>query len=83
MAWTLSPCSLISRHHIKGGETRVFDAAGPNGQRFTLTEPWALLLLDDGKVIHESTPIQPHRPPTPHRDTAGADLPRRRLPRAN
>jgi hypothetical protein len=50
---------LIDRHHIKGGETRVFDAAGPNGQRFTLTEPWSLLLLDDSKVIHESTPIQP------------------------
>jgi hypothetical protein len=22
----------------------VFEAAGPNGQRFTLTEPWTLLL---------------------------------------
>ena len=26
----------------KGGETRVFDAAGPNGQRFTLTQSWSL-----------------------------------------
>jgi hypothetical protein len=50
---------LVDRRGVKGGETRVFDAAGPNGQRFTLTEPWSLLLLDDGKVIHESTPIQP------------------------
>ena len=31
----------------------------PGGQRFTLTEPWSLLLLDDERVIHESTPIQP------------------------
>jgi hypothetical protein len=50
---------LVDREGIKGGETRVFEAAGPNGQRFTLTEPWSLLLLDDARVIHESTPIQP------------------------
>ncbi len=50
---------LINRHEVKGGETRVFEADGPNGQRFTLTEPWSLLLLDDERVIHESTPIQP------------------------
>lgn len=50
---------LVARHGIKGGETRVFEAAGPNGQRFTLSQPWSLLLLDDTRVIHESTPIQP------------------------
>jgi hypothetical protein len=50
---------LIGREGIKGGETRVFEAAGPHGIRFTLTEPWSVLLLDDERVIHESTPIQP------------------------
>ena len=50
---------LVERDGIKGGETRVFEADGPAGQRFTLTEPWSLLLLDDERVIHESTPIQP------------------------
>ncbi|MDB5871720.1 MAG: hypothetical protein JWQ07_1162 [Ramlibacter sp.] len=50
---------LVGREGIKGGETRVFEAAGPAGQRFTLTQPWSLLLLDDERVIHESTPIQP------------------------
>jgi len=50
---------MVGRHGIKGGETRVFDAHGPSGVRFTLTEPWSLLLLDDERVIHESTPIQP------------------------
>ena len=50
---------LVCRHGIKGGETRVFEADGPNGQRFTLTEPWSVLLLDDARVIHESTPVQP------------------------
>ena len=50
---------LVDRQGIKGGETRVFEADGPNGQRFTLSEPWSVLLLDDARVIHESTPIQP------------------------
>ena len=50
---------LLSRQGIKGGETRVFEADGPNGQRFTLDEAWSVLLLDDARVIHESTPIQP------------------------
>jgi hypothetical protein len=59
---------LIARRDIKGGETRVFEADGPAGQRFTLTEPWSLLLLDDERVIHESTPIQPTAPGG-HRDT--------------
>lgn len=53
---------MVGRHGIKGGETRVFEAEGPQGQRFTLTEPWSLLLLDDLRVIHESTPIQPTEP---------------------
>jgi hypothetical protein len=50
---------FVGREGIKGGETRVFEAAGPHGIRFTLTEPWSTLLLDDERVIHESTPIQP------------------------
>ena len=50
---------LLDRVGIKGAETRVFEADGPKGQRFTLTEPWSLLWMDDAKVIHESTPIQP------------------------
>ena len=50
---------LVGRHGISGGETRVFAANGPDGQRFTLTKPWTLMLLDDTRVIHESTPIQP------------------------
>jgi hypothetical protein len=61
---------IVDRQAIRGGETRVFDANGPDGQRFTLTDPWSLLLLDDTRVIHETTPIQP-QPGTSggHRDT--------------
>ncbi|RTL26065.1 MAG: hypothetical protein EKK47_22015 [Burkholderiales bacterium] len=50
---------MLDRHAVKGGETRVFEADGPHGVRFTLQEPWSTLLLDDARVIHESTPIQP------------------------
>ena len=50
---------LVAREGIKGGETRVFAADGPEGQRFTMLEPWTTLVLDDARVIHESTPIQP------------------------
>jgi hypothetical protein len=50
---------LVARVGVKGGETRVFNATGPNGLRFTMTEPWTTLLLDDERVVHESTPIQP------------------------
>ena len=52
---------LVARHGVKGGETRVFDVNTPRGQRFTLTEPWSRLLLDDTRVIHETTPIQPEQ----------------------
>lgn len=61
---------LVARHAIKGGETRVFDAHGTQGVRFTLEEPWSALLLDDERVVHESTPIQRLDPDVPgHRDS--------------
>ncbi len=59
---------LIAREGIKGGETRVFESHGPAGLRFTMSEPWTTLLLDDTRVIHESTPIQPLADDG-HRDT--------------
>ncbi len=60
---------LVGRHAVKGGETRVFDARGPHGMRFTLHEPWSVLLLDDALVIHETTPIQPSTAGPGWRDT--------------
>jgi hypothetical protein len=53
---------LVARRNVKGGETRVFDAHGTHGVRFTLAKPWSALLLDDSRIIHESTPIQPLDP---------------------
>ena len=49
---------MVKRSDVSGGETRVFDAAGPAGVRFTMAEPWTALLLDDAQVVHETTPIQ-------------------------
>jgi len=69
---------LVARAGIKGGETRVFAAGGPDGQRFTLTRPWSLLLLDDARVIHESTPIQPESPPESRAADAGSGTPAHR-----
>jgi len=68
---------VIARRGIQGGETRVFDAHRPEGLRFTLTQPWSVLMLDDERVIHETTPIRPSpraeadpgAPQDPHRDT--------------
>jgi hypothetical protein len=53
---------LVDRRAIRGGETRVFEARGIAGVRFTMEEPWTALLLDDERVIHETTPIQPDGP---------------------
>lgn len=53
---------LLNRVGIKGGETRIFEATGSAGLRFTLSEPWSLLLMNDERMIHESTPIQPLGP---------------------
>ena len=50
---------LVARQGVKGGETRVFDANGPQGVRFVMLEPITALLLDDARVIHETTPIFP------------------------
>lgn len=61
---------LVGRQAIRGGETRVFAAQRREGERFTLSEPWSLLLMEDARVIHESTPILPLDPARPgHRDT--------------
>ncbi len=64
---------LAGRRNIRGGETRVFDATGPSGVRFTMQEPWSMLLMDDARVIHETTPIQPDTEQGV-RDTPGSDL---------
>jgi hypothetical protein len=60
---------LAGRRDVRGGETHVFDATGPSGVRFTMEEPWSMLLMDDARVIHETTPIQPDTAEQGVRDT--------------
>jgi hypothetical protein len=50
---------LVGRYQLLGGESRVFEAHGRKGERFTLSQPWTMVLLDDHQVIHETTPIRP------------------------
>ncbi len=59
---------LVKRESVRGGETRVFQAHGAAGLRFTMSQPGAALLLDDNRVIHETTPLQPDGG-AGHRDT--------------
>ena len=59
---------LVERRNVKGGETHVFAASGPAGVRFTMGQPWSALLMDDARVIHETTPIQAEGRPA-FRDT--------------
>ena len=49
---------LVDRRSVIGGETRVFRLGSAHGERFTLEEPWSALLLDDTRVVHETSPIQ-------------------------
>lgn len=49
---------LVRRGQVLGGETRVFEAEGIHGVRFTMSESWSALLLDDARVIHETTPVR-------------------------
>jgi hypothetical protein len=61
---------MVARSQVRGGETRVFQAQGNAGVRFTMQEPWSVLLMDDAKVVHETTPIQPlDSAAVGHRDT--------------
>jgi hypothetical protein len=61
---------LVGRDGVEGRQTRVFDADALAGPRFTLARQWATLLLNDARVIHEATPIQPAQAGRPgHRDT--------------
>ncbi len=50
---------LMQRHAIRGGESRVFELDGARGVRFTLEQAGSVLLLDDTRVMHETTPIVP------------------------
>ena len=55
---------IALRDFFAVARTAVFDAHGAAGVRFTMEQPWSMLLMNDARVIHETTPIQ-------SRDAAG------------
>jgi hypothetical protein len=54
---------LMGRRGVRGGETRVHGADGRFLGRRTLRAPGSMLLMDDARVVHETTPIRPTSPP--------------------
>jgi hypothetical protein len=59
---------LLERGDIAGGATTIHADDGTTLADITLAQPWTAMLLDDRRVIHATTPIQPVGP-RPHRDT--------------
>ncbi len=56
---------LVSRENIVSGTTTVFDPAGAPLGSFTLTEACDAALVDDHRVAHGVTPVQPFDPARP------------------
>jgi len=60
---------LINRVNIASGVTSVHDLAGNALGEFTLTAPFDAALVDDARVMHGVTPVEPLDPAEPgHRD---------------
>ena len=55
---------LVKRHNIKSGVTEIYDNVSQSQNAFTLTDPLDTVFLDDERVRHGVTPIEPSRPST-------------------
>jgi hypothetical protein len=53
---------LVNRTNIVSGVTTVHDLAGQELGAFTLTEPFDAALVDDARVMHGVTPVEPLDP---------------------
>lgn len=56
---------LIARENVVSGTTTVYDVNGRPFDSFTLTEPLEAVVLDDRRVAHGVTPIEPLDPSRP------------------
>jgi hypothetical protein len=56
---------LISRRNIASGMTTVHDLDGKALGHFTLTDPLDSALVDDARVMHGVTPVEPVDPAAP------------------
>lgn len=62
---------LIRRHNIRSGTTTIADLGKRSLGSFTLTDPFDAALVDDARVYHGVTPIEPIVPGQPaFRDVA-------------
>ncbi|WP_027284777.1 2OG-Fe dioxygenase family protein [Rubritepida flocculans] len=57
--------AMIARTNLRGGETLVTDPAGQELARFTLDGMLDLAVLDDRRVMHGVTPVEPADPALP------------------
>jgi hypothetical protein len=56
---------LVNRTNIASGMTSVHDLSGAELGHFTLTEPFDAALVDDQRVMHGVTPVEPLDPAEP------------------
>jgi hypothetical protein len=56
---------LVNRINIVSGVTSVHDLTGTQLGEFTLTQPLDAALVDDARVLHGVTPVQPLHAATP------------------
>lgn len=56
---------LVARRNVVSGETRIADLAGNSLGSFTLTTPMDAAWVDDSRVRHGVTPIEPLDPALP------------------
>jgi hypothetical protein len=56
---------LVGRVNIASGMTSVHDLTGKALGHFTLTEPFDAALVDDARVMHGVTPVEPLDPAEP------------------
>ena len=56
---------LIGRRNIQSGVTSIHDLKGHDLGSFTLTEPFDAALVDDARVMHGVTPVEPIDPEQP------------------
>ncbi|MBX9752927.1 MAG: 2OG-Fe dioxygenase family protein [Roseococcus sp.] len=57
--------AMLARTNLQGGETLVTDDAGAEMARFTLEGMLDLAILDDHRVMHGVTPVEPADPALP------------------
>jgi hypothetical protein len=72
---------LIDRRNIASGTTRIHAADGRLLGQFTLTHPFDAAIVDDGRVAHGVTPVEPIDPALPaYRDVLVVTFAARREP---